>query len=186
MFYTAFDSLLPSTANQRPDLIPSGLRDEIEAMNTWVYEQVNNGTYRAGFATSDEAYSAGVERFYDGLERLEKHLSNPSHQPYLFGEHVTEADVRLFPTILRFDVGYVGFFNRRPGDAKLVREQYPKIDKWLRTLYWDESAETNGAFRKTVNFAKIREGITKVEGIDKEFKLPDVDILPLQSAALIA
>jgi putative glutathione S-transferase len=185
MFYTAFESILPPNAKSTPDLLPAGLRNEIETMNTWVYEQVNNGTYRAGFATSDDAYSAGVERFYDGLDRLEMHLSDPAHQPYLFGKHITEADVRLFPTILRFDVGYVRFFNRHPGDAKFVREQYPRIDKWLRTLYWDESAETNGAFKKTVNFAKMREGIVKVEGTDMEFKLPDVDILPspLENAA---
>ena len=183
MFYTAFESILPPNAKSTPDLLPADLKDEIEAMNTWVYEQVNNGTYRAGFATSDEAYSTGVERFYDGLARLEQHLSDPAHQPYLFGKHITEADVRLFPTILRFDVGYVRFFNRRPGDAKFVRDQYPNIDKWLTRLYWDESAETNGAFNKTVNFAKIREGIVKVEGTDKEFKLPDVDILPLESVA---
>ena len=183
MFYTAFESILPANSKPTPDLLPAEFRDEIETMNTWVYEQVNNGTYRAGFATSAEAYNAGVDRFYDGLDRLEKHLRDPAHQPYLFGKHITEADVRLFPTIVRFDVGYVTFFNRRPGDAKLVREQYPNIDKWLRTLYWDESAETNGAFKKTMNFAKMREGITKVEGTCKKFMLPDIDILPLETAA---
>jgi putative glutathione S-transferase len=178
MFYHGLESILPRNGKPTPDLFPAHLRDEIEAMNTWVYEQVNNGTYRAGFATTNEAYSAGVERFYDGLDRLEEHLASSKHQPYLFGEHITEADVRLFPTILRFDVGYVRFFNRRPRDAKLVREQYPNINKWLRTLYWDESEETNGAFKKTVNFAKMREGMTKVKGADKEFQIPDVDILP--------
>ena len=152
-------------------------------MNTWVYEQVNNGTYCVGFATIPQAYSAGVERFYDGLGRLETHLSDPAHWPYLFGTRITEADVRLFPTIVRFDIGYVGFFNRRPGDAKFIRDWYPNVDKWLRTLYWDESAETSGAFKKSVDFSKMREGVAKVEGIDKDFELPDIDILPLESVA---
>lgn len=77
----------------------------------------------------------------------------------------------LFPKILRFNVRYVSFFNRRPGDAKFVRKQCPNIDKWLRTLYWDESEETNGAFKETVNFVKMIEGITKIGETDREFKL---------------
>ncbi|KAH6858782.1 glutathione S-transferase [Alternaria alternata] len=183
MFYTAFESIVPPNATLTVDLLPADLKDDIEAMNTWLYEQVNNGTYRVGFATSPQAYSAGVERFYDGLGRLETHLSDPAHRPYLFGTRLTEADVRLFPTIVRFDIGYVGFFNRRPGDAKLIRDWYPNVDRWLRTLYWDESVETSGAFKKSVDFSKMREGVAKVEGIDNDFKLPDIDILPLESVA---
>ncbi|OWY45680.1 Glutathione S-transferase [Alternaria alternata] len=183
MFYTTSASIVPPNATPTLDLLPADLKDEIEAMNTWVYEQVNNGTYRVGFATSPQAYSAGVERFYDGLGRLETHLSDPAHRPYLFGTRLTEADVRLFPTIVRFDIGYVGFFNRRPGDAKFIRDWYPNVDKWLRTLYWDESVETSGAFKKSVDFSKMREGVAKVEGIDNDFKLPDIDILPLESVA---
>ncbi|RYO21236.1 hypothetical protein AA0111_g9684 [Alternaria arborescens] len=183
MFYTAFESIVPLDATPTVDLLPADLKDEIEAMNTWVYEQVNNGTYRVGFATSPQAYSAGVERFYDGLGRLETHLSDPAHRPYLFGTRLTKADVRLFPTIVRFDIGYVGFFNRSPGDAKFIRDWYPNVDKWLRTLYWDESAEISGAFKKSVDFSKMREGVAKVEGIDKDFELPDIDILPLESVA---
>jgi putative glutathione S-transferase len=183
MFYTAFESIVPPNATLTVDLLPADLKDDIEAMNTWVYEQVNNGTYRVGFATSPQAYSAGVERFYDGLGRLETHLFDAAHRPYLFGTRLTEADVRLFPTIVRFDIGYVGFFNRRLGDAKFIRDCYPNVDKWLRTLYWDESVETSGAFKKSVDFSKMREGVAKVEGIDKDFELPDIDILPLESVA---
>ncbi|PWY93332.1 hypothetical protein BO94DRAFT_554837 [Aspergillus sclerotioniger CBS 115572] len=76
---------------------PAHLRSKIDAMNEWVYHKINNGVYKTGFATAQEAYN-------------ENHLAQPAHQPYLFGENITEADIRLFTTICRFDVAYYLIF----------------------------------------------------------------------------
>lgn len=182
MFESGFDSLLPPAQQEANKgdrgLLPDSLKDDIDAMNAWVYESINNGTYRVGFASTQEAYEANVPKFYQGLDRLEKHLS--SQGPYLFGDSITEADIRTFPTIFRFDIAYSKFFTRRPGDVKLIREHYPNVDKWLRRLYWDESEMTNGgAFKNTSNFAKMREGSKKVPNMDVAYQAPTIDILPL-------
>jgi putative glutathione S-transferase len=156
MFYTEFDDLLP--AELREDgphgLYPEHLRGEIDAMNEWVYHQINNGVYKSGFATSQEAYDANVYTLFEGLDRVEKHLGEPGHQPYLFGDHITEADIRLYTTIIRFDVAYYSIFKC---NIKMIRHDYPRIHRWLRLLYWDESERTRGgAFKKTSTLDLVR------------------------------
>jgi putative glutathione S-transferase len=157
MFYTEFDALLPqhlreSTKGDK-SLFPPHLHTEIEAMNDWVYHTLNNGVYKTGFATSQAAYEENVYPVFASLGRLEEHLSQPEHQPYLFGEHITEADIRLYPTIARFDVAYHTIFKC---NLKMIRYDYPKIDQWLRRLYWDEGEMTNGgAFKKTTDFSAV-------------------------------
>ncbi|KAK2807035.1 hypothetical protein FQN50_005609 [Emmonsiellopsis sp. PD_5] len=134
-------------------LYPEGLRAEIDEMNGWVYERVNNGVYKAGFATTQEAYEENVYPLFEALDRIEGHLGRGEGEgvgPYLFGEQITEADVRLFTTIVRFDVAYHGIFRC---NLKMIRHDYPRIHRWLRMLYWDESERTaGGAFRKTTDF----------------------------------
>ncbi|KAF4552932.1 Glutathione S-transferase-like protein 16 [Elsinoe fawcettii] len=177
---SGFDELLPEAKRENSkgsrSLLPVALEDDINEMNTWTYDAINNAPYKAGFASTQEAYEEAVPKFYAGLDRLDEHLSK--HGPYLFGDHIAEADIRVFPTILRFDIGYSRFFTRRPGDVKLIRENHPNVDKWLRRLYWDDSEITSGAFRRTVDFQKMREGSTKVPGMDPTFEVPAVDILP--------
>jgi glutathionyl-hydroquinone reductase len=90
-----------------PDLYPSALRPEIDEINARVYREVNNGVYRAGFATSQEAYEAAVDRLFEALQWLERRLAN---RRYLVGRRITEADVRLFTTLVRFDPVYFGHF----------------------------------------------------------------------------
>ena len=110
------------------DFHPAALRDEIEAVNERVYATVNNGVYRAGFATSQEAYEEAVTALFDSLDWLEERLSR---QRYLAGERMTEADWRLFTTLLRFDPVYVGHFKcniRRLAD-------YPNLWAFTRELY---------------------------------------------------
>jgi putative glutathione S-transferase len=114
----------------RPDLdfYPEPLRTEIDAVNALVYENVNNGVYRAGFATTQEAYEAAYDRLFHTLDVLETRLSK---QRYLVGDRITEADWRLFPTLVRFDAVYHGHFkcNRR----RLV--DYPNLWGYARDLY---------------------------------------------------
>jgi glutathionyl-hydroquinone reductase len=148
MFYTEFDDLIPPERREanRP-LFPEKLRSEIEEMNTWVYDTVNNGVYKTGFATTQDAYEANLFPLFKSLDRLEAHLGEKGHGPYLFGEHVTEADVRLYTTIIRFDVAYYLIFKC---NLKMVRYEYPNLHTWMRRLYWDKGEETNGgAFGKT-------------------------------------
>ena len=112
-----------------------------------MYNTVNNGVYKTGFASKQEAYEENLYPLFKGLDRLEEHLGLEDHQPYLFGDHITEADIRLYTTIIRFDIAYYLIFKC---NLKMIRHDYPNLHKWLRRLYWDEGEETNGgAFKKT-------------------------------------
>jgi putative glutathione S-transferase len=157
MFYTAFDHLLPSERREeskgKASLLPDHLRPQIDEMNEWVYHTINNGVYKTGFASTQEAYDANVYPIFESLDRLEKHLADPGHQPYLFGESITEADIRLYTTLIRFDVAYFTIFKC---NLKMIRYEYPNLHRWLRNLYWDESESTNGgAFKKTTRFQEV-------------------------------
>ncbi|WP_274627955.1 glutathione S-transferase family protein [Arvimicrobium flavum] len=110
------------------DLYPQGLRGEIDEINELVYPNVNNGVYRAGFATTQEAYEEAFAALFATLDKLEDRLSR---QRYLAGDRLTEADWRLFTTLVRFDPVYVGHFKcnlRRIAD-------YPNLSNYLRDLY---------------------------------------------------
>lgn len=151
MLYTAFDSHLPSHLREanKPGggLYPDRLKSEIDAMNEWVYDMLNNGVYKAGFAKTQKAYDDAVHPVFEALDRLEEHLSDPAHQPYLFGAHITEADIRLYPTLIRFDAAYHTVFKC---NLKMIRHDYPRLHLWLRRLYWDQGPRTNGgAFYNT-------------------------------------
>ncbi len=110
------------------DLYPEALRKDIDEINTYVYERVNNGTYRCGFAKSQEAYEEAFWRLFEALDTLEKRLSG---QRFLVGSQLTEADVRLYTTLVRFDAAYHGNFK-----CNLRRiEDYPNLANYLRDLY---------------------------------------------------
>lgn len=124
IFNTAFDGL----TDNRLDLYPAELRDEIDKVNADVYPNVNNGVYKAGFATTQSAYEEAVTALFACLDRLENRLAK---QRYLVGARITEADWRLFTTLIRFDAVYVGHFKcnlRRIAD-------YPQLQNYLKDLY---------------------------------------------------
>jgi putative glutathione S-transferase len=110
-----------------------------------VYHGVNNGVYKTGFASTQAAYEKAVTVLFESLDKLEAVLKN---QDYLVGNVLTEADVRLFPTIVRFDPVYVGLFKCNIRD---IRHGYPAINSWLKKLYWN-----NPAFQTTTNFPHIK------------------------------
>ena len=132
MFNSEFDDL---TGNDL-DFYPEPLRGEIDTLNERIYPAVNNGVYRAGFATSQQAYEEAFDGLFEELDRLEQLLSA---NRYLTGEYLTEADIRLFTTLIRFDAVYYGHFKcnlRRIAD-------YPNLSNWLREIYqWPGIAET--------------------------------------------
>ncbi|MEM7710424.1 MAG: glutathione S-transferase family protein, partial [Pseudomonadota bacterium] len=124
MFNSAFDGLTGNTL----DFYPKALREEIDRINDRVYSNVNNGVYKSGFATSQEAYDEAVHTLFDALDWLEDLLST---RRYLAGDRITEADWRLFTTLIRFDVVYHQHFkcNRR----RIV--DYPNLWGWTREMY---------------------------------------------------
>ncbi|UPX12526.1 Glutathionyl-hydroquinone reductase [Ascochyta rabiei] len=160
----AFDKLLPSEmreANKGPAaLVPEHLQSEIDELNSWVYNTVNNGVYKIGFATSQAMYDEHIHKLFQSLDRLEDHLSEAKHQPYLFGKYITEADIRLYTTLIRFDVAYYPLFKC---NIKMIRLDYPRLHTWLRRLYWHEGPETAyGAFKKSTRFDVIKHGYAAV------------------------
>jgi putative glutathione S-transferase len=139
MFNAAFDGI---TGN-RDDYYPAELREAIDAINDPVYHHVNNGVYKSGFATTQEAYEEAVRPLFETLDMLEDRLTR---NRYLTGERLTEADVRLFTTLVRFDAVYYSHFKcnvRRIDD-------YPALSGYLRELY------QMPAFRPTVDLAHIK------------------------------
>ncbi|KAK0620308.1 glutathione S-transferase [Immersiella caudata] len=151
MFNTEFNGLV-GEEYRAVDLYPEDLKGRIEEANGWQYDLINNGVYKAGFATTQEAYERNVVRLFEALDRAEKHLSEEKG-PYWFGERLTEVDIRLFVTIIRFDPVYVQHFKCNIRD---IRSGYPAIHKWMRNLYWNEPA-----FKDTTNFLHIKNHYTK-------------------------
>ncbi len=126
-----------------PDLWPEALREEIEEISRANYTEVNNGVYRCGFAGSQEAYDAAYDRLFARLDWLEEHLST---RRYLVGEQLTLADIRLWPTLVRFDAAYHGHFKCN----RSKRTEMPVLWAYARDLWqtWD--------FGSTVNFEHIK------------------------------
>ncbi|WP_394176590.1 glutathione S-transferase family protein [Thalassotalea litorea] len=124
MLNVAFDHL-----GARPwDFYPESLQEEIDTINDFVYRNINNGVYRAGFATTQQAYDEAVQELFVALDSLEQRLGK---QRYLVGDSITEADWRLFTTLVRFDAVYVGHFK-----CNLRRlDNYPNLSGYLRELY---------------------------------------------------
>lgn len=124
MFNSAFDEI----GKAEVDFYPEALRAEIDEINELVYESINNGVYRSGFATSQEAYETAFDRLFDTLEILEERLGK---QRYLVGEQMTEADWRLFTTLVRFDPVYHGHF--KCNKKRLI--EYPNLWNYMLELY---------------------------------------------------
>jgi glutathionyl-hydroquinone reductase len=124
MFNSAFDDHASSDA----DFYPESLHSEIDAINEIVYHNVNNGVYRAGFATTQSAYEQAFDQLFDTMDELEAVLSR---QRYLVGDQITEADWRLFTTLVRFDAVYYNHF--KTNKKRLI--DYPNLWAYTRELY---------------------------------------------------
>ncbi|MDO6565987.1 glutathione S-transferase family protein [Alteromonas sp. 1_MG-2023] len=138
-----FNSDFNSLTGDEQDFYPAALREEIDDVNNMVYHAINNGVYKAGFATTQSAYEEAVGTLFDALDTLEARLSK---QRYLVGKQITEADWRLFTTLIRFDAVYHGHFKCN------VRQiaDYPNLYGYMRELYQYSGVAS------TVNFDHIK------------------------------
>ena len=124
MLNSAFDAY----GNADVDFYPQALREEIDAINEPIYNNINNGVYRAGFARNQQAYNLAYTQLFDTMDGLETRLAD---QRYLVGDRITEADWRLFTTLVRFDAVYYGHF--KTNRKRLV--DYPNLWVYTRDLY---------------------------------------------------
>jgi putative glutathione S-transferase len=148
MFNTAFSGLVAETA----DLYPVDLRAEIDRLNDAIYGALNNGVYKAGFASTQAAYDEAEAAVFDMLDRLEASMTGP----WLFGERFTETDIRLFVTLIRFDAAYHGLFKtnrRRIAD-------YPRL-----SAYMERTLRLPGV-RETVNLDHIKAGYYSIKALN--------------------
>ena len=135
---------LPQDASRAMNLYPTALQAQIDSVNDRVYGSVNNGVYRAGFATTQGAYVDAVNRLFETLDWLDETLT---HRSYLVGDTLTEADIRLFVTLIRFDAVYVSHF--KCSRRRIV--DYPSLWSYVRRLY------AIPAFQKTTRLDEIKE-----------------------------
>lgn len=154
MFDTAFADLAPGM----PDLYPSDLAADIDALNAEVYDRLNNGVYKAGFASSQAAYDEAVAGVFAMLDRLEHRMTDD----FLFGDRFTEADIRLFVTLIRFDAAYHGLFKtnlRRIAD-------YPRL-----SAYMARALRIPGV-RETVALDHIKAGYYSIKALNPSGIVP--------------
>ncbi|GAA5959666.1 hypothetical protein JCM3765_007233 [Sporobolomyces pararoseus] len=144
---TAFNEVI-SKEQAELDLYPEdkAVRAEIDSQNDWVYNTVNNGVYKSGFATTQKAYENNVIPLFESLDRLEKMLEGGKE--FVAGDKLTEADVRLYTTVIRFDPVYVSHFKCNLGT---IRHDYPNLNRWMKNLY-----HNHPAFKETTNFEHIK------------------------------
>ncbi len=140
MLNVAFNDI----TDNHDDYYPQKLQDDIETINDQVYHNINNGVYKAGFATTQKAYETAVMELFTSLDWVEEKLSK--HR-YLVGDTLTEADIRLFTTLIRFDAVYVGHFKC---NLRTI-ESYRHLPEYLRDLYQHLGVS------KTVNFDHIKQ-----------------------------
>jgi putative glutathione S-transferase len=124
MFNSAFNNI---TGDQQ-DFYPAALAQEIDELNDYIYQNLNNGVYQTGFARTQEAYDESVVKVFAALDHLEQRLSS---NKYLLGDQISEADWRLLPTLVRFDVGYYSAFKC---NLRAIRD-YPHLSAYLQNLY---------------------------------------------------
>jgi putative glutathione S-transferase len=126
-----------------PDLYPEDLRKDIDALNDELYEDVNTGVYKAGFAHTQTAYDEAVEVLFHRLDELDHHLAD--HR-YLFGDRLVDTDIRLYTTLVRFDIVYYSAFRT---NWKRITD-YPALDRYVKALY------SIPEFRETTHFELIK------------------------------
>jgi glutathionyl-hydroquinone reductase len=163
MLNAVFDGIVPQT----DDYCPSGLLAEIDRINAFTYDAINNGVYKAGFATDQTVYETEVRALFSALDTLEATLGK---QTYLLGDRITEADWRLFTTLIRFDAVYHGHFKC---NLKMLKD-YENLWSYTRELYQQPGIAA------TINFDHIKQHYYRSHGtINPNGIVPDGPVLDL-------
>ena len=147
---TGFNSILPNEFRER-DYCPEHLRNQIDEVGKWMQNDLNTGVYKAGFAPDQTIYDKNVIPVFKALNRLEELLAK-NGGPYVLGKQMTELDLRLFPTLIRFDTVYVQHFKCNLGT---IRHDYPLLHEWMKNLYWHVPG-----FKETTDFRHIKENVS--------------------------
>lgn len=150
MFNTAFVELV----GEGLDLVPKALEGQIDALNDYIYSDLNNGVYQAGFASSQEAYEEAYEKVFTALDSLEERLADG--REFLFGDAFTESDMRLFVTLIRFDVAYFGLFKC---NRNMIKEM-PKLHAYMHRILAMEG------IKSTVNIEHIKAGYYSIKALN--------------------
>jgi putative glutathione S-transferase len=145
----SFNSLL-SPAYAGLDLYPSHLRSKIDCISEWMQRDLNTGVYKAGFAPDQDVYDKNVIPVFAALNQLEE-IVHQNGGPFLLGKDITELDVRLFTTAIRFDTVYHQHFKCNLGS---IRHDYPNLNNWMKNLYWNVKG-----FKETTDFRHIKENV---------------------------
>lgn len=148
-FNTGWNSILPEDY-KKLDFYPEKLRKEIDDIGQWMQADLNTGVYKAGFAPDQQTYDKNVVPVFRALNRLEEVLSK-NGGPYILGPELTELDIRLYPTLIRFDTVYVQHFKCNLGT---IRHDYPLLNEWMKNLYWNVPG-----FKETTDFRHIKENV---------------------------
>ena len=156
MFNSGFGDL----ADNRIDLYPAALRAEIDALNESLYPRLNNGVYRAGFATPSVSYQQSLQDVFSQLDELEALLSDG--RTFLLGERLTETDIRLFVTLIRFDVAYHGLFKC---NLRRIRD-YTLLNRYLKSML------SVSGVRETVNIDHIKQGYYSIKALNPNGIVP--------------
>jgi len=156
MLNSEFDHLTGNTLN----LYPTNLGEQIDHWNQDIYDNFNNGVYKAGFATSQFAYEEAYKSVFDTMDKLAEQLSDG--RKYLFGEHITETDIRAFVTLIRFDIAYYGLFkcNRN------MVIQIPVLHRYMKRIY------TLKGIQETVNMDHIKNGYYSIKTLNPNGIIP--------------
>ena len=150
MLNSAFNELV----NTGPDLYPAELADEIDELNEEIYHKLNNGVYQAGFASSQAAYDEAFDNVFSTLDKLEARLADG--RDYVFGDVLTETDIRLFVTLVRFDAAYYGLFKC---NRQLIRE-FPYLNVYMHRMW------ALDGIADTVNIDHIKAGYYSIKALN--------------------
>lgn len=151
-FQTSFNGLVDQDY-AKVDLYPEHHRERIDKIAAWLARDLNTGVYKAGFAPDQETYDKNVIPVFGALNKLEK-LVAENGGPYVLGNELTELDILLYCTLIRFDVVYHEHFKCNLGS---IRHNYPVLNNWMRHLYWKVQG-----FRETVDFKHIKENVSSL------------------------
>lgn len=146
-------------ADNTIDLYPDSLQAEIDRINNYLYDRFNNGVYQAGFATNQSAYEEAVEKVFNSLAFLEQQLQD---RKFLVGKQITEADIRAFVTLIRFDIAYYGLFKTNLAQVR----DYPQILAYMKRIY------AIPGISDTVNFDHIKQGYYSLKALNPQSIVP--------------